>query len=91
VPHATRGTSRRCRLALASRELRHALEAHGTTGSLADDARLIRSEVDRCQAILDQMSGRAGGASADEPERVEIAALLEDVRSRLRGDLAPLP
>ena len=29
--------------------------------ALADDARLIRMEVDRCQAILDQMSGRAGG------------------------------
>ncbi len=75
-------------IALASRELQHTLEAHGTAGALADDARLIRSEVDRCQAILDQMSGRAGGAAADEPERVEIAAVLEDVRSRLPGELA---
>jgi two-component system sensor histidine kinase RegB len=75
-------------IALASRELQHALEGGSTASSLTDDARLIRSEVDRCQTILDQMSGRAGGAAADEAELVEIAGLLDDVRSRLPPDLA---
>src|SRR5439155_5090388 len=59
-------------IALTSRELQHALEARDNDAPLTEDARLIRSEVDRCQAILDQMSGRAGGATADEPEVVVI-------------------
>ncbi len=75
-------------IALAARELEHALNARASASDLSDDARLIRSEVDRCQAILDQMSGRAGGSTADEPEWVAIPELIEDVRARLSPDLA---
>ena len=74
-------------IAVTSRELQHALEARSSDEALTEDARLIRSEVDRCQAILDQMSGRAGGSAADEPELVVITDVLNDVRSRLAGDL----
>ena len=70
-------------IALTARELQRALDGRAGDHTLADDARLIRSEVDRCQAILDQMSGRAGGISADEPEPVAIPQLFDDVRSRL--------
>jgi two-component system sensor histidine kinase RegB len=45
----------------------------------ADDARLLRAEVDRCRAILDRMSARADrvGASGDPPLHAkEIRALL---------------
>jgi two-component system sensor histidine kinase RegB len=73
-------------IALASRELQRALETRGLEAALTDDARLIRTEVDRCQAILDQMSGRAGGAAADEAEMVRLQDLMDDVRSRLASD-----
>jgi two-component system sensor histidine kinase RegB len=75
-------------IATAARELQHALETRTADQELTDDARLIRSEVDRCQAILDQMSGRAGGSSADEPELVSIPQVLDDVRSRLTSERA---
>ena len=75
-------------IATASRELQRALELRGIDVALTDDARLIRTEVDRCQAILDQMSGRAGGATADEPEVVVLPDLLNDLRSRLVSDRA---
>jgi two-component system sensor histidine kinase RegB len=75
-------------IATAARELQRALETRHAHDALADDARLIRSEVDRCQAILDQMSGRAGGSSADEPELVIIPQLLDDVRSGLPAERA---
>jgi two-component system sensor histidine kinase RegB len=75
-------------IATAARELQRALETRRADEALTDDARLIRSEVDRCQAILDQMSGRAGGSSADEPELVIIPQVLDDVRSRLPADRA---
>ncbi len=69
-------------IALASRELEHTA-ARGSTPGLVDDARLIRAEVDRCRAILDQMSGRAGGVATDNPDEVTIAAVIDDVRARL--------
>jgi two-component system sensor histidine kinase RegB len=70
-------------IALAARELERAATARGTVPDLAEDARLIRSEVDRCQAIIDQMSGRAGGSTADDPEHVDVRRILDDVRGRL--------
>jgi two-component system sensor histidine kinase RegB len=75
-------------IALAAKELTHSLDTRDHVADLAGDARLIRSEVDRCQAILDQMSGRAGGATADEPELVSIPEILDNVRSRLAPRLA---
>ena len=53
--------SQGARAALAARELERALSARSTVADLTEDARLIRSEVDRCQLILDQMSGRGLG------------------------------
>ena len=70
-------------IALAARELEHALIAHGNQPLFVDDARLIRGEVDRCQAILDQMSGRAGGSTVDDPEPITVADVIDDVRGRL--------
>ncbi len=75
-------------IALASRELEHAAAARGTVPDLAEDARLIRSEVDRCRAILDQMSGRAGGIAADAPSLVDMSTVIAEVRSRLTEEQA---
>lgn len=75
-------------IALASRELERAAQAHATSAAqpLVDDARLIRAEVDRCQTILDQMSGRAGGSAADMPERVDVHAAITELSVRLSND-----
>lgn len=77
-------------IALASRELERAAQAHtsGPAQPLVDDARLIRAEVDRCQAILDQMSGRAGGIAADAPEPVDVNAVIAELTARLSSDRA---
>jgi two-component system sensor histidine kinase RegB len=53
-----------------------------------EDAQLIREQVDRCRAILDQMSGRAGGSAADLTEPTDLAALFSDVRLRLPAEQA---
>ena len=47
-------------IAVASRELERALGRFAVAPELLGDAKLIRTEVDRCEAILDQLSGRAG-------------------------------
>jgi two-component system sensor histidine kinase RegB len=88
-------------IAVAARELeRGAARLSGIdaeTVALRDDARLIRSEVDRCQVILDGMSGRAGSsvAGAGEPlaasaiARLALGRLSEDQQGRLQMDIAP--
>jgi two-component system sensor histidine kinase RegB len=55
---------------------------------LADDARLLRSEVERCRAILDRMSGRAADfeREMDEPLFSDEVAVV--VRAAELGDAA---
>ncbi len=48
---------------------------------------LIRSEVDRCRRVLDQLSGRVATASADESP-VVLRRLVEDIKGRLGDSLA---
>jgi two-component system sensor histidine kinase RegB len=73
-------------IAVATRELerntsRVTEEAVGS--ALRDDARLIRSELDRCQAILDGMSGRAGAGLPTTLEPLAPAAIARLVQDRL--------
>ena len=75
-------------IALASRELERAAAADASQPGMAEDARLIRTEVDRCRTILDQISGRVGDFSAGSPEPVPIATVVADLRSRLPAGLA---
>jgi two-component system sensor histidine kinase RegB len=70
-------------IAVASRDVElHATEV-SRDAELARDARLIRAEVERCRAMLRQMSLRGAEQPGEAPARVEIAALLESVRSGL--------
>jgi two-component system sensor histidine kinase RegB len=65
-------------IAVASRELDIAASAPGVPPALAEDARLIRSQVERCREILDQMSGRADASVAHEAQRVSAQDLVEE-------------
>ena len=89
-------------IAVAARELeRNAgrVAAPDEVGAaLRDDARLVRSELDRCQSILDGMSGRANSAalttSSNRWHRRSIARLAQDrltddCRQRLSVEIAP--
>jgi len=72
-------------IAVAARELE--LSAERLSSPLPDvvdlqaDARLIRAEVDRCQVVLDAMTGRA--TSGHLAEALSVTALIERVRKRL--------
>lgn len=67
-------------IAVAARELERSTSAASVPVEIQEDARLIRSQVDRCRAILDQMSGRADESVAHsaqilQPDRVAQSAL----------------
>jgi two-component system, sensor histidine kinase RegB len=67
-------------IAVASRDVElHAIQV-SRDPELAKDARLIRSEVERCRLILQRMSARGAEQPGELPTRVELAGLLEMVR-----------
>ena len=73
-------------IAIASRDL----ELHATGASkdqdVTEDARLIRGEVDRCRAILRQMSERGAELPGEAPVRLDLAELLDEVRMSAADD-----
>ena len=74
-------------IAVAARELERnaarVAEPQPVGTALRDDARLIRSELDRCQAILDGMSGRAGAGLPTTLEPLAPAAIAGLLQERL--------
>jgi two-component system sensor histidine kinase RegB len=62
-------------IAVVAREL----ELFATNQSIAEDSRLIRTEVDRCREILWRMSVQGAQPAAQASESVEAAELLADV------------
>ncbi|HVP31032.1 MAG TPA: HAMP domain-containing sensor histidine kinase [Myxococcota bacterium] len=82
-------------IAVAARELERVLDGARMQPEVADDARLIRSEVERCREILDRMSVRVSeearhGAEpllAGELGRAVTEALGPDAGRRLRVTL----
>jgi two-component system sensor histidine kinase RegB len=76
-------------IAVAARELeRQAVrfaEPESAGAALLDDARLIRAEIARCQAILDGMSGRAGGGVPETLEPLTAASIAHLVHGRVPG------
>jgi two-component system, sensor histidine kinase RegB len=76
-------------IAVAARELERnagrVASPQAVGSALREDARLIRSELDRCQAILDGMSGRAGAGLPTALEPLLPAAIARLVQERLAG------
>lgn len=77
-------------IAVAARELEHnaarVAEPAAVGAALRDDARLVRSELDRCQAILDGMSGRARSGLPATLEPMAPSAIAQLVQDRLTDD-----
>jgi two-component system sensor histidine kinase RegB len=62
-------------IATAAVELERELTAGASSSALAD-ARLVRSQVERCREILDQMSGRADPSIAQQPQNLQAAVIV---------------
>jgi two-component system sensor histidine kinase RegB len=70
-------------IAIAAKELERSV-AGLDRPSLADDARLIRTEVDRCRGILNQLSEKAGESAGE----MSVPTRLEELSMQLRESLA---
>ncbi len=65
-------------IAVVAKEVEHAVRSRGET-ELIDDVALIRSELDRCRAILDRMAAEAGHSAGERVTTVRVADLVESV------------
>lgn len=63
-------------IAVVAKDLEHYATQYTRDPSLAEDCRLIRAEVNRCQAILAEMSLRGAEPVGETPARTTAAALL---------------
>jgi two-component system sensor histidine kinase RegB len=72
-------------IAVAASELERNLARLPSTDTrdLVEDAQLIRSQLERCRQILDQMSAAAGEFSGEAPSPLPLADLLDQVRCEL--------
>jgi len=83
-------------IAVVARELERYATNISKDNAAMEDARLIRSEVDRCRVILERMSAQGAQPRGETPERVLVSDLLsrvcgqfpESQRAFLRIDLA---
>lgn len=74
-------------IAVAAGELQHAATHEPVDlPSVAADAALIRSEVERCRAILERMHSRSGGTAGEAPQQVTPEELLGAARDSFSPD-----
>lgn len=73
-------------IAMLSKELDRALrDGSVTLDEAAEDARVIRDEVDRCRDVLNLMSAEAGESRGEPNEDVAVETLVSEVLRDLAG------
>lgn len=74
-------------IAVVAKEMELAARENGQP-ALAEDAALVRQQVDRCRQILDHLRGDVAGRTTDEPGTSDAAEIVEQVKAGLRPDRA---
>ena len=71
-------------IALAAKELEHSLSRAQVSAESLDDVKLVRSQVERCRAILQGMSGNSGELAGEALTRFPVSSWLSDAVSSLK-------
>jgi two-component system sensor histidine kinase RegB len=66
-------------IAIASKELERYAASLAGGGAVLEDARMIRSEVERCRRILERMSVQSAEPMGETPRRIRLHDLLREV------------
>jgi two-component system sensor histidine kinase RegB len=70
-------------IAVVSRELQHYASALTNGAELLEDAKLIRSEVERCQLILQRMSADGAEPMGESSRAIQMGTLLDETLRHL--------
>jgi two-component system sensor histidine kinase RegB len=74
-------------IALVARELERYATTIAQIPAVAEDSRLIRTEVDRCRAILERLSIEGAEPAGEAFQSVRVKELLDAVAAHFPGDL----
>ena len=77
-------------IAVVSRELEHQAESSCHSGLCKNDARLIRSEVERCRGILEQLADRTTNGIGDPAVVMDLDEIPLLLKNYLKGSLYDL-
>ena len=71
-------------IAVAAKELERAIRRPDLDAArLAEDATLIRSELDRCRSILNRLAAHSGQGPGEDPQEVDASDVLQGIVSGL--------
>jgi len=70
-------------MAVAARELERAMGHVPNADELRADTKLIRSEIDRCRRVLDEMAGRIAEPMGEAPRTARVDDVLSEAVARL--------
>jgi two-component system sensor histidine kinase RegB len=73
-------------IAVTAKEMEREAGAVLQSVRLTEDARLIRSQVDRCRLILERMGAQGADPFGEAPRRVDLGDLLNEVRQKFQSD-----
>jgi two-component system sensor histidine kinase RegB len=73
-------------IAVTAKEMEHQAGTRLGDERMQEDARLIRSQVDRCRLILERMGAQGADPFGESPQAVEPRELLAQVRERFPQD-----
>ena len=73
-------------IAVVAKEMELAARKLDGAVDLADDAALVRQQVDRCRAILEHLRGDVAGRTTDEPGTSDPARVAANVQASLAPD-----
>jgi two-component system sensor histidine kinase RegB len=71
-------------IALVAKELEHALARLPAPAACLEDVTLVRSQVERCRAILQNMSGQSGELAGEALTRFPVSSWLEEAAASLQ-------
>ena len=74
-------------IAVTAKEMEHAATGRLSNLRIEEDAKLIRSEVERCRLILERMGAQGADPFGEAPQRTGLHELLTRVKGRFPRDL----
>lgn len=75
-------------IAVTAKEMEHDAGARLLDRRMEEDARLIRSQVERCRLILERMGAQGADPFGEAPRVIGLEQLLMQVRENFPGDLS---
>ena len=75
-------------IAVVAKELENFATRTELNSAVAEDSRLIRSEVERCRHILQGMSAQGAEFPGERPGAISVAELVSRLRQHLPADIA---